>query len=670
MIKPSYLAHVDGLRAIAVLSVFLFHLGVPGFSGGYVGVDVFFVISGFLITRVLRHELESRGRLDLVRFYRRRVKRLGPALLVTLLATFFVASLVFSTDHLQRMGGALASSLFSVSNFFFWLEADYFDTSAQFKPLLHTWSLSVEEQFYFFWPLTLVLLYKLNLKQLILPALFAISLVSLFLNFVFSDGHSAFLSRNFPGVAELTLDGKSTLFFLLPFRVFEFGVGAGLVWLFDRRLPHRFLYDALMWLGVASIAFSVSVFDESLIFPYWYALVPCFGTALVIYAGAGSYSRIFLTNRLAVSIGLSSYSLYLIHWPIIVFWAYLQGGEPNLIDAGVIFLLSFALSFLSFRFIEQPFRYPQAFSSKPAWGVALSATFLLLVTTSMHAYSTGGWAWRMSDPVVNLEDVGDSGQFHKAFYGGAGYPYYGPVGSSNEPDIVLLGDSHGRHYAEGLNSLFVREKGMELFIASGSSCFHLPGFTRATKGQDWDHICTRGLQRGLSYINSAESSPVVVISHAWSSQVPIAAFKENKSESIGVTQIIEGLLQLKALIGDAPLIVIGNLPRPGANLYDIFTRPRPLLFSGFDPSQYLSSKPDQGLKAFNDSLQKAADETGAFEFVDPFDYLCTDVACTNIDNERRLLYSDTNHLSKYGSVYLIGSIRPVIERALDLNGNR
>lgn len=450
----SYLPHLDGLRAIAVLSVILFHLDVPGFSGGYIGVDVFFVISGFLITGILKAELESTGDLKLALFYKKRVKRLAPALLATLLATTLFSMLVFSPTHFQRIGGALASSLFSVSNFFFWLEADYFDTSAKFKPFLHTWSLSVEEQFYLLWPISILVLYKLGFRVLVMPALITASLFSLGLNFILADGYSSFLSDHFQWLSGLIVDGKSTLFFLLPFRIFEFSIGAMLIWVSTKSLPSKILYDVLAWLGFWVILYSILRFDDSMLFPYWYALAPCIGAALIIYAGGHSYSRLFLTNRLMVGVGLISYSLYLVHWPIIVFCYYLGGDELDLKDQVIAGSLTVILALLLYYGIEKRFRRPGFFRARPTSATLLASVFLALFASGVHSYTTDGWDWRTGEAVVNFDDVGDARMFHKAYYGGSGYPHYGPVGSSATPDIVLMGDSHGRQYAEGFNTVF------------------------------------------------------------------------------------------------------------------------------------------------------------------------------------------------------------------------
>ena len=184
----NYRADIDGLRAIAIVSVLLFHLDLAFFAGGFVGVDIFFVISGFLITSLLRNELLTTGRIDLGSFYTRRFRRLLPALLVTLMATTCAAVLLLSPIYLERFGGALASAVLGLSNHYFWAEADYFDLSAKIKPLLHTWSLSIEEQFYLIWPITLSALFNSRLRRLIPYCLLLAAFISLSLNLIFGSG--------------------------------------------------------------------------------------------------------------------------------------------------------------------------------------------------------------------------------------------------------------------------------------------------------------------------------------------------------------------------------------------------------------------------------------------------------------------------------------------------
>jgi len=655
--KQNYYPHIDGLRAVAVIAVVFFHLNILLFSGGFVGVDVFFVISGFLITRILCSELEEYGTINLRRFYQGRVRRLFPALLVTLLVTLLVAVLMFSPSRLMSFGDSLPYAILGLSNHFFWLETDYFDIASQLKPALHTWSLSVEEQFYLVWPSVLLLLYKLGLRTFIPLALMIFTGGSLYLNYSFSDGSVDIISSYLPIFEYPVANPKSTLFFLLPFRVFEFSIGALLVWLVKKTAPEYINPNLVLWLGLLMISGAIFSFDDSLLFPSYYALLPCVGTALVIYAGGQARSHWILTNKGMVSIGKVSYSLYLIHWPLIVFWRYQTGGLDT-VDKMLIVLFSFLGAYLTYRYVETPFRSREKFENSNLWAKAAVTGLFLCLIGGYSIRVNDGWAWRINSP-LNFENVGSSARFQRLYYGGAGYPSYGPVvKGQGTPDIVLMGDSHGRHYADGLYTEYAKPKKLNLYIAAGTSCFHLPDFTRITSDYDWDKFCPAAFKIAIKYIKSAETPPLVVLSHSWYDQLNRAGLLsqevQGKAHTVDTNDIIGGILKLKEMIGDATLVVIGQVPTTGGvNLYDMLTRPRMLVFSDVDVSQYLYSKPLPQLASINKRLREEAEESEKFVFIDPFDVLCDVERCMNIDEQRRLLYSDAGHLSKYGSRMLV-----------------
>lgn len=343
--KLQYSREIDGLRAYAVLSVLFYHAGFEIFSGGYVGVDVFFVISGYLITRLIRHEVLN-GSFTFSNFYIRRVRRLFPAVFVTIAASLIVGYLLFAPADLERLGGSAFYAVLSLSNFFFWLESGYFDASAGSKPLLHTWSLSVEEQFYYVWPICLVLLCRLKNKNLI-PVYAAVAgLVSLVLT-------------------ERMLDNDASgAFFLLPFRVAEFSIGVIAVWAVDRRTSNKHVLEALTIIGMVMIAVATFAFEESTRFPGINSLLPCIGTALVIYGATAPKSGFLLRNRVAVRIGLISYSLYLVHWPVIVFYNYYNFVTPTFVEKFGFVIVSFVLAELMYRFVETPFRLKRGAEAK------------------------------------------------------------------------------------------------------------------------------------------------------------------------------------------------------------------------------------------------------------------------------------------------------------------
>ena len=300
-----YMPHIDGLRCVAVMAVLLFHFGVPGLGGGYVGVDIFFVISGYLISSIIIGEMVSTGEFNFRNFYARRVRRILPALIATLLVTSAFAWVILTPADLVAYGKSLVASAVSLSNLQFWSESGYFDTASQTKPLLHTWSLSVEEQFYLVWPALLYLCHRFFGKRGLFWGIVAAGLLSFLANYV--------------AVTRQGIGYRSDLFFLPHFRVFEFAIGA-MGFYVIRKLPSsRAVQEGLLAVGIGLIVYSIVALEEGDVFPYVNAIAPCIGTLLVIAARESSAARLLLGNPVAVWIGKISYSLYLTHWPVVVF---------------------------------------------------------------------------------------------------------------------------------------------------------------------------------------------------------------------------------------------------------------------------------------------------------------------------------------------------------------
>ncbi len=390
MPTETYLRHVDGLRAVAVLSVILYHFSVPYTPGGYIGVDVFFVISGFLITRLIYSELRETGRFDFARFYIRRMRRLFPALFVTLAATFCFAALVLSPSLFDQFGSSLAAAVVSVSNILFWSQSGYFDADSHLKPLLHTWSLSVEEQFYLVWPafLWLVMGCLRAGRSALIGALVVIGIISMALNYIWVMG-------------AFDADFRYTIFFLTPFRVFEFVIGGLGIFLLEATLNRIVLQEALMVAGLGAIGYAVVTYSEQLIFPYWYALLPSIGALMVIVSSQSRIAGRLLTNRAAVGIGVISYSLYLTHWPIISFFTYVHIDPPSTIQWWFLFVATFAAAIMLYYFVETPFRQnaPSRSNRLPQKAFVLGSlgSMLVVMGLGLTVAAQDGWAWRQPE---------------------------------------------------------------------------------------------------------------------------------------------------------------------------------------------------------------------------------------------------------------------------------
>ncbi len=646
-----YQPHVDGLRAVAVLAVLLFHLKVPGCAGGFVGVDVFLVISGFLITRLIVAEIDLTGDFRFGHFYLRRVRRLAPALIATTLATVIAGTLLFAPGTLARTGRDLIASTLSFANVRFWLAADYFDVSAHTKPLLHTWSLSLEEQFYLLWPAFLYLAYRARAKR-VLPAVFlVIAAVSLLLNPLFGSGAPAWLAKWLPGPFA---DGKSTVFFLLPFRVFEFTIGGMLVWTTRWKPARAWVSDSGLVLGLALIVAATVAFHEELLFPSFPALVPCLGAALAIQCGGRSRLHAVLTNPVAVGVGLMSYSLYLVHWPLIVCCRY-AGGPLAATDRLWVGALSLLLGYASYRLVEAPFRR----RSLPLWPVGLAAPVVLAL--GLHLAWSGGWTWRVS-PAIAVDLSASGLEFHREQYGGAGYAQ-GPLCGKGPPDVLLIGDSHGKQYAEGADRELGAPYGLSVHMRAGESCLYLPGFARTTPGVDWKTVLATELRSIAATVAAGDPKPVVLVAQAWLSQSARAALVDADgrpaNRGIDPRDFVAGLARLKEQAGIEHLVVIGNVPLPAVqNLFEELTKPRlTRRLRTADAATFAESEEVRGLNA---ALKEGAARTGAYVYLDPHDVLCHEGRCLAIAPSGELVYSDATHLSRFGSRLVMRAFAPKI----------
>jgi len=378
---------IEGLRAVAVIAVLLFHTGVPGFRGGFIGVDVFYVISGFLITGLLRRELLRTGSIDLVRFYSRRARRLLPAALVVIAVTVAVSALVLSRIRFAEVATDGAAAALYVANYRFALEGLDYLTDTTISPLLHYWSLAVEEQFYLFWPVLILLSAKLLTMRRIGWVIAGIGIAS----FVLS--------------VALTHVAAPLAFYSLPTRAWELALGALLAVApepLSRRVP-QWAYRAAGWVGLGLIVVSAVMVDPELGYPDLVAAVPTLGAALVIGAGVvGGGAARWLDTPIPRWLGRISYSLYLWHWPILILIP-IAIGMDGLAVRIPLALAAVAVAHLSTRWIEQPFRLHGESKRSPI--VPLVATGVASVLLAAAAFGAGMVLRPRSQPPVTLEQV-------------------------------------------------------------------------------------------------------------------------------------------------------------------------------------------------------------------------------------------------------------------------
>lgn len=439
-----YRPDIDGLRALAVTSVVLFHARLEPFSGGFVGVDVFFVISGFLITGVILGHEGTTGEF-LKRFYERRIRRLLPPVVPVLAFTSLFAYALLPPDALEEYARSLVAFIVFASNWFFWTVSGYFDGPAQYKPLLHTWSLSIEEQFYLLFPICVLFLARFG-RGAVVGFFAAVLILSL--------GHSVYLVR--AGEPE-------SAFFSSFGRFWEIGLGSLLACGIVRAPSMPAARDALGLTGVAMILFAVLAFDEHTAFPGLNALFPTVGAALVILANGGVVGRL-LSFPPIVGIGLISYALYLWHWPIFVFIdTYFAQPRPWHFAGGIV--VSVALATASYFFIEVPVRMRLAFPTRRAAFSLFAAIAPLFAAAGIAGAVTGGLPDRFPGYAAytahlnrSLGEQRMAASINKCWV--AGNIDFLPVQSgcvSPEPgrrNIILLGDSHAAQFFDAIKETF------------------------------------------------------------------------------------------------------------------------------------------------------------------------------------------------------------------------
>lgn len=453
-----YRPEIDGLRALAVLPVIFFHAGFTLFQGGFVGVDIFFVISGYLITSILITDLDKQE-FSIINFYERRARRLLPALFFVLIASIPLAILLLIPIDLKNFGQSLVAVSFFSSNFLFWLEFDYFDSASELKPLIHTWSLAVEEQFYILFPILLLFIWRLG-RNATLAIFFVLFLISLLL--------AEWASINSP----------TANFFLLPFRIWELLIGAFLSILIKQYgfIKSNFLNQIISLMGISMIILSIVFFDHETRFPGLVGLFPTLGTGfLILSAVSGTLVFKFLTLRLIILMGLISYSAYLWHQPMLVYARYFFGENLNIFYLFVLCILPFIFAYFTWKYIEQPFRDKVKFTRKNIFVFSFLGIILFSgIGLSMHF--TNGLSYRLPD------DLKEKNLFQPNI--NCSFSNYGLKlflseevknclnNSSNS--VFLIGDSHANALSYSLENE-LSKIGLGVINLSSPGCFPIFG---------------------------------------------------------------------------------------------------------------------------------------------------------------------------------------------------
>ena len=452
--KMKYRPEIDGLRALAVLPVIFYHAGVETMAGGFIGVDVFFVISGFLITTIIASELNSQ-QFSIVSFYERRARRILPALIVVLAITSVLAVSIMLPFELVNYGKGLVGAVLFVSNIVLWKQAGYFAAEAEMNPLLHTWSLGVEEQYYLFFPLALMVIWRFR-SQWALPLLMLATLGSL--------GLAEWASTRMP----------SANFYLLPTRIWELMSGAMLaLWLMRRAQPQGLAAQLISMLGIMLIAACVFTYNDQTPFPSLYTIVPVLGAAAIILAASpATLAGKWLASKPLVMVGLMSYSAYLWHQPMMAFARILAAeNHPSMAVMLALALLSLVLAWGTWKYVEQPFRNKHRFNRNWIFTASFTASALavllgvgLVVSKGLLSqYPEKEW------PIVEKTNV----KFGEYVVAAHSMILAHPI-EEDKPVLVIVGDSFSQDFYNMLreNNAFMQYQHVALFVPARCQVFY------------------------------------------------------------------------------------------------------------------------------------------------------------------------------------------------------
>ena len=665
LIKLSYRPDIDGLRAVAVIAIVAFHAFPSLIPGGFVGVDIFFVISGFLITSLILQSQKNQN-FSFSEFYAARIRRIFPTLTLVLSASFAFGWFALLSDEYKMLGKHIAASAVFIPNFIFWSESGYFDYAAATKPLLHLWSLGIEEQFYLLWPLLagLCLKHKINLVKVG----GAIFLASLLINLLMIEAAaSATFFSPFSRLWELLAGCLLALFMQSKASAFEATK--------YKFLAHKSINHGLTSLGLLLILCSLFLFDQDIAFPGYWVLIPVAGTVLIILAGDKAWlNNSVLSNQIVVGVGLISFPLYLWHWPLLSFARIISGATPDWLLRLALVIASFFLAILSTHFLERPIRFGRKTKTKVT---LLVIAMIILGGVGLTTFLQGGFEGRISNQEVKAQladlnfDIPDSAGWYcdDRQYDSPRCHSTGP-----NPSVVVIGDSHALTIYSALRSLF-KAKGQDIGLYGASDgCPPLLEVVIQDQGGDFRNCLKKGTQAIQRIIADPSIKEVILTSRGpmyttglgygdiESTQfgnwvLHFEGVKQGESDnstvfSIGLTKTLDALLA-----AGKKVTFLHDVPELGFDIRRCFSF-RPLYIAPNETHSCSISRAafEKRTSAFKTMVNKILTQRPEVKVIDLAKALCDEKRCYG-SKDGVLFYMDDDHLSHRGSAYVISKLR-------------
>lgn len=646
----SYQPHIDGLRAIAVLSVVAFHSFPDHVTGGFVGVDIFFVISGFLISGIILNGLRHQT-FSFADFYARRIRRIFPALIAVLALTLALGYFFLFPSEFRNLGKHVLGGALFVANITLWRDTGYFDTSAELKPLLHLWSLGVEEQFYLLWPVFLIVCFRRRWNMVWITALICAA----------SFGFNVWASASKP-IAN---------FFLLPGRFWELMTGSMLAQLHftgaslssERGWGRPIIRESASLAGLAIIAIALFWFDRDTVFPGWAALLPTLGACLLIAAGSKTWiNRKVLAHPWAVFVGLISYPLYLWHWPLLAYGRILEPDGMSRATVLALVALAFLLAWVTYRWIEKAIRFGHGKSAKVVSALCIAMTAVALTGASAlmglsHARLASPLVYKIDGAIGDWDYPAANLNFRKS----DNFQVLREKGTL-ETSAIFIGDSHMEQYWSRVRTVIAGKASntRTAIFATNAGCPPMPYANRVDPG----YSCNRFFDYAMDAAGDKKVD-TVVFGAAWEAYLIAqdrggrprnaifdtrdpsrAILNSNSQESDRMFTEFERRIEDLRSAGKKVVLLLSNPSSPafspGAMLPD---RIHPERASQRSPYINRSEFVDFA-KPVVERLEAISARTGA-RIVDPMDYLCDKSICSTQTADGRPVYSDSNHIRPF-----------------------